>query len=90
MDRCAQCHCNLCCDKIYVGAQDGQKFMGVILLSLFLVNGQSTGQAVQMPVWIMALCSVIMGVGTSIGGKKDHCWKKCTRMNMTQTLKSMK
>ncbi len=52
------------------GAQDGQKFMGVILLSLLLLNGQDTNVAVQMPVWIMLLCSVIMGVGTSIGGKK--------------------
>lgn len=52
------------------GAQDGQKFMGVILLSLLLVNGQSTEVSVQMPVWLMLLCSVIMGLGTSIGGKK--------------------
>ena len=52
------------------GAQDGQKFMGVILLSMFLINGQSVGEAVQMPVWIMILCSVVMGVGTSVGGKK--------------------
>ncbi|MBQ2895939.1 MAG: inorganic phosphate transporter [Oscillospiraceae bacterium] len=52
------------------GAQDGQKFMGVILLCLLLSNGQSTEVSVQMPVWIMALCSVVMGLGTSIGGKK--------------------
>ncbi|MBR2876709.1 MAG: inorganic phosphate transporter [Clostridia bacterium] len=53
------------------GAQDGQKFMGVILLSLLLINGQSAENVeVQMPVWLMALCSVIMGLGTSIGGKK--------------------
>ena len=52
------------------GAQDGQKFMGVILLSLFMINGQSVDTAVEMPVWLMLLCSVIMGVGTSIGGKK--------------------
>ena len=52
------------------GAQDGQKFMGVILLSLFLVNGQSTGESVKMPIWIMVLCSLIMALGTSIGGKK--------------------
>ena len=44
--------------------------MGVILLALFLVNGQSPNTAVQMPVWLMLLCSVIMGLGTSIGGKK--------------------
>ena len=52
------------------GAQDGQKFMGVILLSLLLANGQSTSEAVEMPVWLMLLCSVVMGLGTSIGGKK--------------------
>ena len=52
------------------GAQDGQKFMGVILLSLFLTNGQSTETAVSMPIWLMLLCSLVMGLGTSIGGKK--------------------
>ena len=51
------------------GAQDGQKFMGVILLSLFLINGQEP-QPVAMPVWLMLLCSAVMGIGTSIGGKK--------------------
>ena len=58
------------CMSFMHGAQDGQKFMGVILLALFLVNGQSPDTAVQMPVWLMLLCSVIMGLGTSIGGKK--------------------
>ena len=53
------------------GAQDGQKFMGVILLSILLVNGQSAENvSVEMPVWLMAVCSIVMGVGTSIGGKK--------------------
>lgn len=58
------------CMSFMHGAQDGQKFMGVILLSLFLINGQSTGGAVQMPIWLMLLCSAVMGLGTSIGGKK--------------------
>ncbi len=52
------------------GAQDGQKFMGVILLSVLLANGQNTSVSVQMPLWLMILCSVVMGLGTSIGGKK--------------------
>ncbi len=53
------------------GAQDGQKFMGVILLSILLVNGQNAENvSVEMPIWLMALCSIVMGVGTSIGGKK--------------------
>ena len=52
------------------GAQDGQKFMGVILLSLFLINGQTPSGAVAMPIWLMLSCSLVMGIGTSIGGKK--------------------
>lgn len=52
------------------GAQDGQKFMGVLLLALFLVNGGDTAAGVELPVWMMLICSVIMGLGTSVGGKK--------------------
>lgn len=52
------------------GAQDGQKFMGVILLSMMLMNGKTASEAVMMPTWLMLLCSVVMGLGTSIGGKK--------------------
>ena len=58
------------CMSFMHGAQDGQKFMGVILLSMFLINGQSSGSAVQMPAWLMLLCSAVMALGTSIGGKK--------------------
>lgn len=52
------------------GAQDGQKFLGVLLLGLYLVNGKDATGEVVLPVWMMLLCSVVMGAGTSIGGKK--------------------
>ena len=52
------------------GAQDGQKFMGVLLLGLFLTNGMEDTQGAVIPIWMMILCSAVMGVGTSIGGKK--------------------
>ncbi len=52
------------------GAQDGQKFAGVILLSLFLVNGQTPSGNLEIPIWLMVLCSAVMALGTSIGGKK--------------------
>lgn len=52
------------------GAQDGQKFLGVLLLGLFLVNGQDSANDVTLPLRMMLLCSVVMGVGTSIGGRK--------------------
>ncbi len=51
------------------GAQDGQKFMGVIMLCVFLSNGQTPTAAVP-PDWMMLLCSLVMGLGTAIGGKK--------------------
>ncbi len=49
------------------GAQDGQKFMGVFLLGAFLSQGKS-GSDFIIPVWLMILCSAVMGIGTSIGG----------------------
>ncbi|MBQ8038862.1 MAG: inorganic phosphate transporter [Lachnospiraceae bacterium] len=52
------------------GAQDGQKFLGVLLLGLYLVNGMDTSEGAVLPIWMMVLCSLVMGVGTSIGGKK--------------------
>lgn len=58
------------CMSFMHGAQDGQKFMGVILLSVFLANGQTEVTTFELPVWLMLLCSAVMGIGTSIGGRK--------------------
>ena len=52
------------------GAQDGQKFMGVLLLGVCLVHGSDNAAGIELPIWMMLMCSVVMGVGTSIGGKK--------------------
>lgn len=50
------------------GAQDGQKFMGVFMLGVFLANGQANVTSFDIPIWLMVLCSAVMGLGTSIGG----------------------
>lgn len=50
------------------GAQDGQKFMGVFMLGIFLAQGQADVSEFTIPIWLMILCSVIMALGTSIGG----------------------
>lgn len=52
------------------GAQDGQKFMGVFMLGIFLANGYTSVNEFSIPLWLMILCSVIMSLGTSIGGYK--------------------
>ncbi len=53
------------------GAQDGQKFMGVFLLGICLANGQSEASGYFIiPFWLMVLCSLVMAMGTSIGGMR--------------------
>lgn len=52
------------------GAQDGQKFMGVFLLGISLANGQGEVTTFVIPLWLMLLCSLVMALGTSIGGKR--------------------
>ena len=52
------------------GAQDGQKFIGVLFLGLAFCNGQNSVQGMTIPVWLMILCSIVMGLGTSVGGEK--------------------
>jgi PiT family inorganic phosphate transporter len=50
------------------GAQDGQKFMAVFLLGAAFASGQTGEASFIVPVWLMILCSVVMSLGTSIGG----------------------
>ncbi len=53
------------------GAQDGQKFMGIILLCVFTLQGAGGAAATfAIPTWLMIVCSLVMGAGTAIGGKK--------------------
>ncbi len=50
------------------GAQDGQKFMAIFLLGAALAEGRSEAESFFVPVWLMVMCAVVMGIGTSIGG----------------------
>ena len=52
------------------GAQDGQKFIGVLFLGVAFSNGLSSVSGAETPVWLMLLCSIIMAAGTSVGGEK--------------------
>ena len=52
------------------GAQDGQKFMGIIILCLYMSKGESIPADIKPAYWIMILCSVVMAAGTAMGGKK--------------------
>ena len=52
------------------GAQDGQKFLGIFMLGIFLARGEVIPQVFDIPIYIIVLISIVMGVGTSIGGYK--------------------
>ena len=55
------------------GAQDGQKFMGVILLCVYMSQGQGLPADINIAqdyMWLMIVCSVVMAAGTAMGGKK--------------------
>jgi len=52
------------------GAQDGQKFIGVFMLGIFLANGYANVTEFVIPIWLMILCSAVISLGVSIGGYK--------------------
>ena len=52
------------------GAQDGQKFIGVLFLGIAFANGQGSVSGISIPVWLMLVCSMVMAAGTSVGGEK--------------------
>lgn len=49
------------------GSNDGQKFIGMFSLAL-LVGG--VFPTFEIPFWVILLCAVTMGIGTSIGGMR--------------------
>ncbi len=50
------------------GAQDGQKFLAIFLLGTALAQGNAEITEFEVPIWLMVLVSLVMGLGTSIGG----------------------
>ena len=67
--RAAQIFCAAAMSFMH-GAQDGQKFIGVLFLGIAFSNGQNSVDGMTIPVWLMLLCSVVMALGTSVGGEK--------------------
>lgn len=56
------------------GAQDGQKFMWTFLLGVYFYNAELVRRGADgnfvIPFWLIVLCSLVMGLGTSVGGYK--------------------
>ncbi|MPM06171.1 hypothetical protein SDC9_52467 [bioreactor metagenome] len=52
------------------GAQDGQKFMGILLLGFALASGEHEPAVFYVPVWIMLICAAAISLGTFSGGRR--------------------
>lgn len=52
------------------GAQDSQKFMGVFMLGLSITRGNFSDELFEIPLHIVLCCSLVMTLGTLIGGIK--------------------
>jgi PiT family inorganic phosphate transporter len=52
------------------GAQDGQKFMSVFMLGLYMngLTAMTPANGFKIDFWVIVVCSLVMGIGTSIGG----------------------
>ena len=57
-----------CLTALLHGAQDGQKFLGVLLLGASLVMGDNSLPAA--PLWLAGLCALTMALGTALGGRR--------------------
>lgn len=50
------------------GAQDSQKFIGVFMLGLSVLNSQTTEDNFSVPLYVVIGCAAVMTLGTLIGG----------------------
>ena len=59
------------------GSNDGQKFMGIFSMALYVGGFLST---FYVPLWVMILCGIVMALGTSLGG-----WRIIKTMGFSMT-----
>lgn len=82
-----------CCGMSFMhGAQDGQKFIGILILFFSLVRNVAIPENVSAwdNVWIILYVAVIMAMGVSIGGKKivDNIGGEMVELDNKQALLS--
>jgi len=54
------------------GAQDGQKFIGIVILFMYIIKGVAVPNSVNVNdcIWVIVFVSAIMFIGVTLGGKK--------------------
>lgn len=62
-----------CCAMSFIhGAQDGQKFIGILIIFFSIMNNSSIEGVINPAehIWIIIFVSILMSIGISIGGKR--------------------
>ena len=62
-----------CCAMSFIhGAQDGQKFIGILIIFFSIINNYGIEEAINPleNIWIIIFVSILMSIGISIGGRR--------------------
>ena len=62
-----------CCAMSFIhGAQDGQKFIGIIIIFFSVINNSNINVVINPVeyIWVIVFVSILMSIGISIGGRK--------------------
>ena len=62
-----------CCAMSFIhGAQDGQKFIGILILFFTIINNSGIDGVINPSehIWVIVFVSILMSIGISIGGKR--------------------
>jgi len=62
--------CSAASSALLHGAQDSQKFLGVYMLGLSLLNNDLGGESFEIPIPLVCICASAMTLGTLLGGMK--------------------
>lgn len=62
-----------CCAMSFIhGAQDGQKFIGILIIFFSIINNSGIEEAIKPleNIWVIIFVSILMSFGISIGGRR--------------------
>ena len=67
---CGRSDCRRRGNEFHARGSGRAEVIGVLFLGIAFANGQGSVTGMEIPVWLMMICSIVMGVGTSVGGEK--------------------
>lgn len=81
---------SMCGMSFMHGAQDGQKFIGILIIFISMLNGNSVPSCINQYEYIpiILFTAILMFIGVAIGGKKivENIGENLTKLNLKQAL----